>query len=194
MFCPAAKLISISEFLVDEDYVQLIEEAGPLLYYRRDRTDALCMVAVHAFAGDGAGRVETERCAFFEHATALTRAMPLSRLAASLFLPTTSTTFFGPPNIAATRLPLPSIFMSLAFIVMALVEHRYQSAALAFSKISRALLRLDVPVEIDGVALRAQSVGKPSELIVIEPPQPTEARSPISSNTSFFASSPPAAL
>ena len=39
---------------------KLIEEAGPLLYYRRDRTDALCMVAVHAFAGDGAGRVETE--------------------------------------------------------------------------------------------------------------------------------------
>ena len=30
MFCPAAKLISISEFLVDEDYVQLIEEAGRL--------------------------------------------------------------------------------------------------------------------------------------------------------------------
>ena len=30
MFCPAAKIISISEFLVDEDYVQLIEEAGRL--------------------------------------------------------------------------------------------------------------------------------------------------------------------
>ena len=31
-------------------------------------------------------------------------------------------------------------------------------------------------------------------MIVIEPPQPTEARSPMRSSTSFFASSPPAAL
>ena len=54
------KPCSIPKLFVDKDYVQLIEKTGFLLDYRRDGADALCMMAVHTFAGDGAGRVEAE--------------------------------------------------------------------------------------------------------------------------------------
>ena len=54
------KPCSIPKLFVDKDYVQFIEKTGLLLDYRRDGADALCVMAVHTFAGDGAGRVEAE--------------------------------------------------------------------------------------------------------------------------------------